>query len=128
MVRQIAYIHGRESILLEIDRERVTTHMEEEDHFIQTQLSAPRHCCIWQQGYCPWQLLPLSLFTYFSLVLFSAHSLTLFCSSLCLFIGNNGATTPALLQQWWLPKTMVGAAPTLAAAIVDGCCHPFTAH
>jgi hypothetical protein len=28
-----AYIHGRESILLEIYRERITTHMEEEDHF-----------------------------------------------------------------------------------------------
>ena len=29
--------------------------------------------------------------------------------SWCLFIGKNGATTPTLVQQWWLSKSMVGA-------------------
>ena len=37
-------LHPREkSILLEMDRERVTTHMEEEAHFTQTQLSLLSH-------------------------------------------------------------------------------------
>jgi len=42
-------LHPREkSILLETDTERVTTHMEEEDHFTQTLLPALSHCCTWQ--------------------------------------------------------------------------------
>jgi len=47
-------LHPREkSILLESDRERITTHMEEEDHFTQTLLPLLLHCCTRQQGCCP---------------------------------------------------------------------------
>ena len=62
VVRQIAYIHGRESILFR-DRERIQ-HMEE-DHIHSTPIS---HCCIGQQlhkaaGLLVAALLFLSLFT-----------------------------------------------------------------
>ena len=40
-----AYIHGRESILLEIYRERITTYMEEEDHFTPSSLWCSNSCC-----------------------------------------------------------------------------------
>jgi len=43
MVRQNRLHPGEKSILLEIDRERVTTHIEEEDHFTQTQLPLLSH-------------------------------------------------------------------------------------
>ena len=57
-------------------------------------------------------LLPLA-----AILSFSPHvflSCSLLCSnfatlSWCLFIGKNGATTPTLIQQWWLSKSMVGA-------------------
>jgi hypothetical protein len=55
VVRQIAYINGRKSILFR-DRERITTqYMEEEDHFTQTQLPAlllHLQLLQWQQGCC----------------------------------------------------------------------------
>jgi len=62
------------------------------------------------------RLLPLQPFTFslgFSTAL-STLSLSLLSLSQFLFIGNNGATTPALLQQRWLHMgctilSMVGA-------------------
>jgi hypothetical protein len=53
---------GEELILLEIDREEITIHMEEEDHFL-SRLSLLTHCCTRQQGCCPSQPL-LCLFNW----------------------------------------------------------------
>jgi hypothetical protein len=78
-----------ESILLEIYRERITTYMEEEDHFTQTQLPAlllHLQLLQWQQGYCHCNSLFLSTLT-FSL---SALSLSLLSNN-CLFYR----------QTWW---------------------------
>jgi hypothetical protein len=108
------YIHGRESILFR-DRERITKqYIEEEDHFTQTQLIA-------LIAAMAARLLPLQL----SLSLYSlALTHHTFCSQLCslsrcLFIGKNGATAPALLQQRWLHMgctilSMVGATTIVA--------------
>ena len=72
-----------ESILLETYRERITTHMEEEDHFTQTQLSLLSHCCTRQQGCCPWQPLTFSLVLSRSLL----YSLSLsLLSHVCLYL------------------------------------------
>ena len=44
-------LHSREMfILLEINREMVTTHMEEGNHITQTLLPLLSHCCTWQYG------------------------------------------------------------------------------
>ena len=78
MVRQNR-LHPREkSIVLETDRERITTHMEEEDHFTQTLLPALLlHL----------QLLPLQPFTFsLGLSIHSQLSLCSVCSALLLSI------------------------------------------
>jgi len=134
-----AYIHGRESILLEI-RERIQNkYMEEEDHFTLTLL--PTLIVALAAAAMAAALLPLQLSTF---SLYSSHShtsLTQFALlSCCLFIGKNGATssnssstkvaansssssTMVAANLWHLGWVhMVGATPAAAAAIVNGCC------
>ena len=67
-----------ESILLELYRERITTYMEEEDHFTQTQLPALLlylQLLQWQQGCChcspSLSLYTLHILTALSLILLS---------------------------------------------------------
>jgi hypothetical protein len=78
-----------ESILLEIYRERITTYMEEEDHFTQTQLpDLLLHLQLlqWQQGCCHCSSLFLSILTFNSLSQPSQFAL----NKTCLFIGKYG--------------------------------------
>jgi hypothetical protein len=93
--------------------------MEEEDHFTQTLL--PALIAALAAAAMAARLLPLQL----SLSLYSlALTHHTFCSqrcslSRCLFIGKNGATAPALLQQRWLHMgciilSMVGATTIVA--------------
>ena len=103
---------GESPYYLEIREGIQYKYVEEEDHFTQTLLPALIHCCTWQQGCCPWQQL---LFLSYSLYC-THHSLSHFALSLsrCPFIGNNGVTALALLQQRWLHMgytilSMVGA-------------------
>ena len=91
-------LHPREkSILLESDRERITTHMEEEDHFTQTLFSLLLHCCTRQQSCCPWQPLTFSLGLSHSALSFSVCSTLLlsiyrqkWCCFTCSFVNNGG--------------------------------------
>ena len=82
--------------------------MEEEDHFTQTQLptliAAFAAAAIAALHFLSW-------FLYCTLYTLSLFALSL---SWCPFIGNNGATTPALFQPRWLHMgctilSMVGA-------------------
>jgi len=107
-----AYIYGRESILLEIEKgnNRNTWRRRITSLKLNYQLS---HTAAHGSNSSFSLILSIALTT-FSL---SAQFALLSC---CLFIGKNGATapallqqrwlpTPSLLQQWWLPKSMVGA-------------------
>jgi len=107
-----AYIHGRESILLEIEKgnNRNTWRRRITSLKLNSQLS---HTAAHGSS-SSFSLILSTALTIFSL---SAQFALLFC---CLFIGKNGATapallqqrwlpTPSLLQQWWLLKSMVGA-------------------
>jgi hypothetical protein len=75
-------------------------YMEEDDHFTQTQLPT---------FLLPLQLLPLAapLFLLFSTALLSTCS-NFAALSRCLFMARMVPSALALLQQWWLPKSMVG--------------------
>ena len=92
VVRQIAYIHGRESILFR-DKERIQH--KEEDHIHSTPIS---HCCIGQQG-CWWQ--PFSFFLFSSL--YMSHN-SHFALSNLVSIYRQGwwLLAPAHLQKRWL--------------------------
>ena len=91
-----AYIHGRESILLEIDRESVTTHMEEEAHFTQTQLPLLSHTAA--QGSRAAALGSYSLFLSSRISLLFSTTLSFALTKSCLFyrhprhLFNNGCT------------------------------------
>jgi hypothetical protein len=109
---------GEEPILLEIDREEITTHMEEEDHF-HSQLSLLTHCCTRQQGCCLWQLL-------LSLSVSSLYTLSItFCSlsyasiyrhewwdNLAINYGTNGDSTWVAPFCQWLVQLVWQYPPT----------------
>jgi len=85
-----------ESILLEIDRERVTTHMEEEAHFTQTQLPLLSHTTV--QGSRAAALGSYSLFLSSRISLLFSTTLSFALTKSCLFyrhprhLFNNGCT------------------------------------
>ena len=81
-------------ILLEINRERVTTHMEEEDHFTQTLLHCTHTLLHLIAG-----LLPLAAPPF----LFSSRLSLSLCSQIMpLFIGiNDKARGHQLWHKWW---------------------------
>ena len=95
VVRQIAYIHGKESILFR-DRERIQ-HLEE-THIHSTPNS---HCCIGQQG-CWWQ--PFSFFL--SSSLYMSHYSHICSLKSCLFYRHQWQLLLLLCQQWWLPNSI----------------------
>ena len=105
-----AYIHGRESILFR-DRERITTYMEEEDHFTQTQLPALNCCtCSCCNGSKAAALAALFLSTLLHTLTFS-HSLnplTLLSQNHASFIGIHGIFS-TMAAHGLIHLSMVGA-------------------
>jgi hypothetical protein len=90
-----------ESILLEIYRERITTYMEEEDHFTQTQLPAlllHLQLLQWQQGCCHCSSLSLHSLAH-THVLSLFNPLTLLSNN-CLFYRQTWWALPAHLSTW----------------------------
>jgi len=107
MVRQIAYIHGRESMLLEIEKGNNTNTWRRRITSL-SQLPALTCCCPWQQ----------LLFLFSSPHILCTHSSLTFCSlSRCPFIGSNGATSSSS------SSTMVAANLWHLGMVAHGWCN-----